>query len=228
MSALRPVRSRLVELVGPAGAGKSTLSRAFPTGDGGRWTRLSLWGLPAPLLLASAVALIPTVLRALVGGKPLRMAEVAQMIRLGALARAVERSAAAAPWIVLDEGPVFGLTWLEVFFGRNGDPGWQSWRLRTLDGWARRLDAVVRLDASDPVLAERIRGRLQDHMVKHRPDDEIYRFSARFRVAFDRVLADLSARGGPVVLHVATDQAAPPAERAPTLRQSIEEALGGR
>jgi hypothetical protein len=219
---------RLVELVGPAGAGKSTLARAFPGGERGRWNRLSIWGLPFPLLMNSAVTLVPTVLRALFGGKPLRPAEIAQMVRLGALQLAVERTASGQDrWIVFDEGPVFGLTWLDVFFGRNGDPGWSEWRCETLRAWSDRLDAVVRLDAADPVLAHRIRARLQDHMVKDRSDDEIFAFLERFRQAYDRVLAELSAGGGPIVMHLQTDASAP-IGGVPRLRATIEEALGGR
>jgi hypothetical protein len=218
---------RLVELVGPAGAGKSTLARAFPHGERGGWSRLSIWGLPLPLLMNSAVTLVPTVVRALFGGKPLRPAEIAQMVRLGALRLAVERSAdGEARWIILDEGPVFGLTWLDVFFGRNGDPGWSEWRRNTLDAWADRLDAVVRLDAADPVLAHRIRARLQNHMVKDRSDEEIFAFLARFRCAYDRVLAELSAGGRPVVMHLQTDASAP-IGGVPRLRATIEEALRG-
>jgi hypothetical protein len=219
---------RLVELVGPAGAGKSTLARAFPNGERGGWNRLSIWGLPFPLLMNSAVTLVPTVLRALFGGKPLRPAEIAQMVRLGALQLAVERTANGQDrWIVLDEGPVFGLTWLDVFFGRNGDPGWSEWRRETLSAWSERLDAVVRLDAADPVLAHRIRARIQDHMVKDRSDEEIFAFLERFRQAYDRVLAELSAGGRPIVMHLQTDASAP-IGGVPRLRATIEEALGGR
>jgi hypothetical protein len=226
--AVDAVPGRLVELVGPAGAGKSTLARAFPTGERGGWNRLSIWGLPFPLLMNSAVTLVPTVLRALVGGKPLRPAEIGQMVRLGALQLAVERSANGPDcWIVLDEGPVFGLTWLEVFFERNGDPGWSEWRRETLRAWSDRLDAVVRLDAADPVLAHRIRARIQNHMVKDRSDEEIFAFLARFRQAYDRVLAELSAGGRPIVMHLQTDASAP-IGGVPRLRATIEEALGGR
>jgi hypothetical protein len=226
--AVEAVAGRLVELVGPAGAGKSTLARAFPTGDPAGWNRLSIWGLPLPLLMNSAVTLVPTVLKALVGGRPLRPAEIAQMVRLGALQLAVERSTnGPARWIVLDEGPVFGLTWLEVFFERNGDPGWSEWRRETVSAWSERLDAVVRLDAADPVLAHRIRARPQDHMVKDRSDEEIFAFLARFRRAYDRVLAELSAGGRPVVMHLHTDASAP-IGGVPRLRATIEEALGGR
>ena len=218
---------RLVELVGPAGAGKSTLARAFRSGDQGEWRRLSIWGLPFPLLMTSAVTLVPTVLRALFGGKPLRPAEIAQMIRLGALQLAVERIAGdATRWIVLDEGPVFGLTWLDVFYARNGDPGWSEWRRQTVTAWAERLDAVVRLDAADPVLAHRIRARLQTHMIKDRSDEEIFDFLGRFRRAYDRVLAELAAGGRPVVMHLQTDASAP-IGGVPRLRATIEEALDG-
>lgn len=220
--------ARLVELVGPAGAGKSTLARALPAQDPDSCGRFSLWGLPAGLLFTSTLRLIPTVLAAAFGGRPLRPAEVAQMARVEALGRAVDRAVRRGRrWIVFDEGPVFALTWFAVFYGRNGDPGWSAWRRRALDAWAGRLDAVVRLDAEDPVLARRIRGRSQSHMVKDRPDPEIFAFTARFRRAYDEVLADLARGGRPIILDVRTDASGGTDVQAVRLRRRIEEAVGG-
>src|SRR5262249_46132109 len=87
-------------------------------------------------------------------------------------------------------------SWLDVFFARNGrDRAFDDWRQRTLAAWAGLLDVVVLLDAPDPALAHRIRSRVKPHLVKDRPDAEIYGFTAGFRRAFERVVADLAAAG---------------------------------
>lgn len=221
-SALRTTRPWVVELIGPAGAGKSTLAGALAARDPRVAAGWSLWGLPRPMLLGSALALTPTFLAAARARRPLRPAEAAHMIRISALHRAVEQAAVGPHRIILmDEGAVFGLTWLEVFFGRNGDAGWAAWRRRAIADWAASLDVLVRVDAPDPVLATRIRTRPQPHMVRHSPEEAIRDFTARFRSAFDRVVGDLRAAGAVKVLRLDTG-VAPPADIAVRLGAALE------
>jgi hypothetical protein len=216
-----PSGARVVELVGPAGAGKTTLAKVLPEYAQEVRSGLTLWGLPRPLLVAGALAAMPTIAGA-TRSRPLRRAAINQMIRLGALRHALERTVAGgARLIVLDEGPVFALSWLDVFHPRYDDPSWNQWRARTLRDWARRLDAVVRLDADDHVLAERIRTRPKPHPVKQSPDDEIFHFIRRFRRAFDRVIAELSVAGPVRILDFTAG--GPPRERAARLLDSLAE-----
>lgn len=204
-------RAVIVELVGPAGVGKTTLANGVSTTDPTIRVGLSLWGLPRPQLLESALALLPTIVGAALGGRRSRLkwGEMMQMIRLGALRRVVRREAKNHRIIILDEGPVFALSWLDVFFARNGDRAPAGWRRRVVTDWALLLDVVVFLDASDVTLAERIRTREKDHMVKDLPDEQIYGFSAGFRKAFDRVIAELTKAGHLVVDALSTDRSAP-------------------
>lgn len=202
-------RAVIVELVGPAGAGKSTLAQGVSRTDRTVRAGLSLWGLPRRQLLASALALLPTIVSAaLRGGRSrLRWGEMTQMIRLGALRRVVRQEAGRHRIILLDEGPVFALSWLEVFFKRNGDRVPAAWRRRVVADWALLLDVVVFIDASDVTLAHRIRTRDKPHMVKDRSDAEISGFAAGFRRAFDRAVAELARAGHLVVDALSTDGA---------------------
>jgi hypothetical protein len=217
-----------VELVGPAGAGKTTLARALPGLVPDVRAGLTLWGLPRPLLLAGALAVMPAVAAAL-RGRPLRGAAVSQMIRLGALRYALERAAAGgARLIVLDEGPVFALSWLDVFHARDDDAAWRQWRRRTVEEWAGRLDVVVRLDAADSVLAQRIRTRAKPHPVKHSSDAEIFHFLAGFRRAFDQVIGELAEFGHIRVLDLDPGgDGDPPGGQAAWLRDALEEVPSG-
>lgn len=198
-------RAVVVELVGPAGAGKTTLAEGVSAVDSTVRSGLSLWGLPRRRLMQSAVALVPTILGAGINRSRLRAGEIAQMIRLGALRRVVQDEAVRHRVIILDEGPVFALSWLDVFFSRTGGHVPASWRRRVVAEWATLLDVVVFIDASDLTLAKRIREREKLHMVKNLRDDEIFGFSAGFRRAFERAIGELSQAGHVVVDTLSTD-----------------------
>ena len=71
--------------------------------------------------------------------------------------------------------------------------------------WAQTLDVVIYLDASDDVLIERIRTRRQAHPVKDLPAEEVGRFLSAYRRAYERVIDDLLACGGPQVAHLRAD-----------------------
>jgi hypothetical protein len=198
-------RAVVVELVGPAGAGKTTLAKGVTAADATVRSGLSLWGLPRRRLFRSAMGLLPTVLGATLHRAHLRAGEMAQMIRLGALRSVVEHEASRHRIIILDEGPVFALSWLDVFFSRNGDHVPASWRRRVVAEWATLLDVVVFIDASDITLANRIRTREKPHDVKHLPDAEIVGFSAGFRRAFERAIGERAEAGHIVVDSLKTD-----------------------
>ena len=198
-------RAVIVELVGPAGAGKTTLARGVSAVDSTVRSGLSLWGLPRRRLLRSAMALLPTILAASISRSPLRAGELSQMIRLGALFRVVEEESTRHRVILLDEGPVFALSWLDMFFARNGERVPASWRRGVIADWAGLLDVVVFIDASDITLAQRIRTREKPHVVKNLPDAEIFGFSAGFRRAFERAISELAEVGHIIVDTLRTD-----------------------
>lgn len=198
-------RAVIVELVGPAGAGKTTLARGASEIDSTIKSGLSLWGLPKRRLLSSAIALLPTILGAGINRAPLSAGEIGQMIRLGALRQVVEEESTRHRVIILDEGPVFALSWLDVFFAKGGDRIPASWRERVIGQWSALLDVVVFIDATDITLAHRIRTRDKPHMVKGLSDAEIFGFSDGFRRAFERAIGELAQAGHLVVDTLSTE-----------------------
>src|SRR2546422_47655 len=166
-------RPLVAELVGPAGTGKSAVSQCLARRPG--VMRASVWNLPRGWWLLNAVRSLPTLLALCARTRPLPWEELRQLVRLRTLRQVLERRPVQhVPLVVLDEGPVFALAWLRLFGRqrRRGDalaPWWQ----RALQQWAAALDIVVRVNAPDAVLLERIRPRGEPHRVKHRPHAEI-------------------------------------------------------
>ena len=195
----------VAEIVGPAGSGKSTLAGALKRRDGRVLAGLGVWGLPAPLLLSTALRSLPQLFGMWRRRGSLGWDEAGLVVRLNALGRLVGRETSRADrLLLLDEGAVFALAKLRVF---GGDGEAQSARMA--ERWAGSLEAVVWLDAPDEVLARRIRGRDKPHRMKSCTDGEISAFLARYRYAYERVVEELSARGRLKVIRVSTDEGTP-------------------
>jgi hypothetical protein len=199
----------VVELVGPAGAGKSTLAQNVHRADSRVHVGFSLWGLPRTRLVGGALALVPTIVVAAVRKRRLRWREIAQMIRLDALRRVLRRAKARGQTqqriILLDEGPVFGISWLDLAFAQRGAKAPEKWRRRALAKWARLLDSVIFIDAEDRTLAGRIRTRSKRHRMARSSDVAIHRFAKGVRGAFEKVIAELRGSGRLAVDQVRTD-----------------------
>ncbi len=195
---------RLIELAGPAGVGKSTLSACLVRRLGG--TPGMIWGLPVLPLLTNGALLIPRFTGLWLHSRSLLWDETRHMVRLRTLERALRRPAADSNGpLIFDEGPVFAMAWLRGFGHETlrQQPSAEWWRL-ALRQWASVLDAVVVLDAPDQVLASRIRARQHPHEVKEFSDDEIARWMARFRQALEWVLAGMAQSGGPTVVRLSS------------------------
>ncbi|MEO8089578.1 MAG: AAA family ATPase [Gemmatimonadales bacterium] len=216
----RPFR---VELVGPAGVGKSTLSAALLR----HWDAApgSIWGRPVLPLLGNGIRMVPTFAELCWYARSPLWDESRHMVRLRTLHQALQQGAqTGSEAIVFDEGPIFVLAWLRGFGHetmRNGKS--EQWWEASLAEWSRMIDAIVVLDAPDTTLAARIRTRSQPHEVKDFSDPAIAAWIARFRIALDWVLAEMTARGGPVIVRLTTDQTPP--ERA---AERVLQELAGR
>jgi predicted ATPase len=200
---------RVAELVGPAGAGKSTVLGALVS----RYTAVpaTIWGQSIPLLLGTGIQLGPTLLPFWRESGSLLWPESRHIVRLRALHRTLSQGPRAGEQVtIFDEGPVFALAWLRGF-GHESMRSESStlWWRSTLRSWGRLIDAVVILDAPDSVLARRIRARPEWHEIKGEPDWYISEWLGRFRSALDWVLAGFAIRGGPAVIRISAERDEP-------------------
>ena len=210
----------IVELVGPAGAGKSTLtqalnwrsSRVLPIvhpcyrniGQAPFFARNSLLALPTlaalaaqhhPLMVGTWKRSGANAIPAFRDGDWLSRREIAWMVILTGWHTVLRRQGSVGKdVVVLDQGPVYLLTELHAFGSRvlASRPA-KEWWARMYEQWADTLDLVIRLDADDEVLAQRIRARVQCHIVKDESDEKISEFLGQFRTAYDTVISRLLA-----------------------------------
>lgn len=214
---------RLVELVGPAGAGKTTVARLLRE-DGGVRAAPGVWSLPRGPLGLRALRLLPRVL-GFYRAFPQRVwEEMKQVIRLDTLYDVVgARNGASGP-VLLDEGPVLALGWFAVYGDdRIRRPAFAAWRERVVAQWAAALDVVVLLDAPDAVLMRRIRERAKPHGVKAKSDAEIATFIRTYRAALEAAVADLCRLGSLAVIRIDTRDDTP-ARAAERVRDALDRA----
>lgn len=192
----------VVELIGVAGAGKSSIASAL--------VRLDERIRARPRVhIGTYAATVPTLLPTFFSlhwppGRVLTK-EMKRILRIHALHRLV-RTASGPGLILFDEGPVYMLARLLVFGGAGVQTrAFARWWQGAIALWARTLSAVVWVDAPDGVLAARLNTRAQSHRVRGASEPAMRAFFASYRDAFRRVLADLEAAGAPAPWIVSTD-----------------------
>jgi len=185
---------RVVEIVGPAGSGKTTLMRALksrcPSLRNG--LRLSKWEL-APYYLASVCRLLPIYAAGAGQGRWLDRRELRAMAYVEAWRHHLKRSGYQGTTF-FDHGPIFRLVRLQAF-GPSLVAGkrFEAWWRAALAAWAPLLDAVVWLDAPDGVLADRIQSRPDQHRMKRESARDIDGFVSRYRACYQDALSALRA-----------------------------------
>ncbi len=196
------VRGPVIEVMGPAGAGKTSLVDAVRRLDPGVRT-----GVHAPRAVWFALALarvLPSLPRWLPRARRERWFtwnEVKSIGFLEAWLPRVRRGSGTAT--LLDHGPLYRLARLAEFGPPVvGSPRFHRWWRRCL-----ALDLVVVLDAPDAVLLERVDHRGHWYLSAASPEER-REFLRRYRGAFERILAAIGG-GGPAVLRLRSDEAEP-------------------
>jgi shikimate kinase len=210
--AIKHKRPLIAELVGPAGAGKTTLSQALRRQDEKIQVAadLELRKLEhLPIFVGYAPFLLPVFLRRCRPGRRFTWDEIKAMVYLRGWPHVLRQPATnSETTILVDHGPVFKLATLDAFGPeRLKRQCFEKWWHTTFKQWASTLDLIIWLDAPDTILVERINARSQRHAVKGKSELEAYSFLARYRISYDQILAKLTADGGPALLQFDTSQA---------------------
>jgi adenylate kinase family enzyme len=192
--------TRVVEIVGPAGAGKTTLSQALNC----HTESIRLENFPnvrkvadAPFFISNGLQLIPSLLRLYQpNSRQLSRREFAWMTILNGWSALLHReSIDGNKVIILDQGPIYLLAEMRLFGPeylrqKFAEKLWQDLYTR----WSVTLHLVIWLDAGDDVLLERIRTRQQEHIVKTESATVVHEFLDRYRTEYEFILSILMAK----------------------------------
>ncbi len=202
----------LVEILGVAGAGKSTLTSLLQTKSPG-YTRAEFIETREPSHLIHVIRVLPRLLPIL-GAGALRgslpswpdfklIAYVTGWDRL-----LLRRPEYASGVVLLDQGPIYALVRLKAKGLAVAETrSFQRWWSKRLERWAEVLSLVVWVDAPDETLSARIQGRAQSHAMKTESTDERVRFFGIYRAQFNEIARRLGALGRPDVWHFDSDKA---------------------
>ena len=200
------VPSLMVEIMGPAGAGKTTLIRSLCSQDERIRAGLDL----------SRAAYVRPALKRLGEFLPvwalhehrdrwLDRREMRSVARLETWSRALERETATQGSVALfDHGPLYRLARLREFGpALTESETFARWWSGSLARWLRSLDLVVMLEAPDAVLLQRIDARGHWFLSGDHAREEKEEFLARYRRAFSEIL---EATDAPTILRFRTDE----------------------
>lgn len=202
----------IVELVGLAGAGKTTLSRLL------RQDSESVQIAPdielkklehIPVFIRHISDWLPIYLQRGVSQRQLSWEEMKYITYLKGWPEKLRREPSnRGKVIVLDHGPIFRLATL-LGFGPESlrSAAAQDWWSRLYRQWAFTIDIIVWLDTDEETLVERINAREQKHDVKGRDSAEAREFLMRYRVAYLRTLRRMMDFRQPRLLKFDTSQA---------------------
>jgi deoxyadenosine/deoxycytidine kinase len=188
---------RIVEIVGPAGAGKSSLCHALSDST----EESHLGNFPdvrsisnAPFFIWNGLQIFPALfgLRSHLSRK-LNRREFAWLSILNGWPGILQRELKNNRVIFLDQGPVYLLTEVREFGPeylrrQKTESLWRALYSR----WANTLDMIVWLDAADSELTKRIRSREKEHPVKDESIETALEFLVCYRKAYERTISRLS------------------------------------
>jgi shikimate kinase len=201
----------IMELVGPAGAGKTTLSRALIQHDEDivLGPDIELRKIShIHVFISSISSSLPLFFDQRKSNRRLTWTELKDIAYLEGWTQVLKRMPSSNGKIVLlDQGPVFRMATLYEFgpavLKREES---KTWWHHLYEQWASSLDILIFLDTSDRILMERINTRTKKHDVKGKSELETQKYLMQYRMSFKDVLTKLSLCNGPTILEFDTSK----------------------
>ncbi len=199
----------IVEVIGLAGTGKTSLSRALCQQNKNMLPGYCLQVRNVrhmPYFLKHTMLSLPTFLRQPRNGRRFSRREIVKILNLRGWHRILkQQSSKNDAVLILDQGPIYDLATLHAFGPeRLRSQHYKAWWERTFNQWAHTVELVIWLDAPEEILLERIRSRDKWHPVKERPVQEMRDYLLRYQTAYEHVMTELAARHDIKILHFDT------------------------
>jgi thymidylate kinase len=209
-------RVRIVEIVGPAGAGKTTVSRMLDRHHGGvelaRFPNVHKKG-DALFFAHHGAGLIPFLICSCPAkGEWLNRREFLWLAILRGWSRRLQMEKRRSEKVILlDQGPIYLLAETrelgsKCLRGQRAERFWEKIYKR----WGTTLDMVICLDADNTCLQTRIQARTKGHVIKNEPAPTVFKFLDSYRTAYHHIFKRLEVGGsGPRIIKFDTSQEEP-------------------
>jgi deoxyadenosine/deoxycytidine kinase len=190
----------IIELIGPAGAGKSTISKALSA----QIELSKLETCPSykkiqniPFFIRNTLSIFSTLPQLFFcrNNRSKYLDHFVFLIMINGWHKILNAKSLNSKQVyILDQGPIYMLTFETLFgsarFVRN--PSKRYWD-RVYQDWADTIDLVVWLDTSLPILVERIRNRETKHGLKDVDDSYAYQCLGSYRLVYEYVVSRMLA-----------------------------------
>ncbi|HZK61794.1 MAG TPA: AAA family ATPase [Anaerovoracaceae bacterium] len=193
-------KSKVVELVGIAGAGKSTLCRALV--KQAPWiiktTTPPVWTLSTASFYAkNLISLFPEIKRLKkIGIDNLSRRDLAFMAILNGWEKYLKKKANNGKEVFLiDQGAISLIAYLSIMGPLSlHDSRTHNWWENVFDLWRHNINAIVWLDAPIDILISRIHNRPQNHVIKYVPYQTANEWLSRYRAEYELIVSKLCAK----------------------------------
>jgi hypothetical protein len=180
-------RAKVVEIIGPAGSGKTSVARKLSAVSNSLVTSIS-WHDHVSSLFKVIFRRIIQIFTWVVGRVP--VATIKEIIGLETELEIMEkhkkRHVLPCRNLVLEIGPIFKIAKL-LLEGKVKDREMIRSMCRKIAGI---IDVLVWIDAPNDILELRINSREKQHIMKHRDGDSLREFLEDYRKAFSRVISE--------------------------------------
>jgi thymidylate kinase len=201
-------RPRIMEIVGLAGAGKSTLVRSLHL-----WNKeIQIFPLPNSWFIRSLTKRsnlwLPLWLQRHQLHKEFTREELISIGCIDAWLPYIQlQTSSSADIAVLDPGSVYWLTKLQGFDSKLiGKSAYLRWWEDKFEQWSSALDVIIWLDAPDELCLQRVLAREEWHHAKHMEANEVLGRFRGLRKSYEQIISRMVSRHPKRVFCFRTDQ----------------------